>query len=229
MLFLIAFITVQVAVTALIYFLRPPMTNRKMADAEPIPEAPPTEKGKRSKKLTFSFSMDTNKEIYLELKKALSKKPEKLEIDIFDEGPTSQDFCLLLYDLLKNRKDATTHVTLRVNCNLVDGQLLLACAANQIVVRPHVCFELSNLTDLETEYAKKCDNSFFVGENSAAFAHNYRLVLKILDEYFPTKAFATGRKITLEAFLGEWGLANTPDQEREFQRLFLQKPCAEAV
>lgn len=75
-------------------------------------------------------------EIYKRIKDGLAKNPKVLELELCGLGHVSQDCCLAIYQLLKNRP-SSVRLEVKVLSSLYDGSLLFLLPANKVNVRPH--------------------------------------------------------------------------------------------
>lgn len=159
-------------------------------------------------------------EIYRTLRKSILQKPRVLEWEFTGFSGQSPDFCLLIWELLKNERDPSTHLVVKVKTSLVDAQLLFVLAADEAIFAPNRCFRFASGERFENlmQRAKRFDSEFVeqVSENPIIF--EYRKALEILAEYLPVEQLAD--KIWPLEKLKEFSLGISAEDERKFRDLF---------
>ena len=88
---------------------------------------------------------DANSAIYRNLVDALAKRPKVLVWELTGYFSLCPDFCLTVFNLLKNERDPSIRLVVKVNCSLVGMSLLFACAADEIQFCPGRCFRFRSL------------------------------------------------------------------------------------
>jgi hypothetical protein len=177
------------------------------------------EKKPDSLNLLTNLMEDANSAIYRNLVDALAKRPKTLDWELTGYFCLAPDFCLSVFDLLKNQRDSGTRLVVKVNCSLVDASLLFACAADEICLSPGRCFRLRSLDRFKAMIGRSKGIESFQGEQQESVAvFEYEQCLRILNEYLPVKQLAD--KLHPMATLNEFNLGLSPDEEMAFQKLF---------
>jgi hypothetical protein len=177
------------------------------------------EKKQDSLNLLTNLMEDANSAIYRNLLDSLAKKPNALVWELTGYFCLSPDFCLSVFDLLKNQRNSSTRLVVKVNCSLVDTSLLLVCAADEIRLSPGRSFRLRSLESFKAMVARSKGIESFQGEQQEGVAvFEYEQCLRILDEYLPVKQL-TDKLLPMET-LKEFNLGLSPDEEMAFQKLF---------
>jgi len=162
---------------------------------------------------------DANSAIYRSLVDSLAKRPKTLVWELTGYFCLSPDFCLSVFDLLKNQRDPSTRLVVKVNCSLVDASLLFVCAADEICLSPGRCFRFRSLDSFKSMIGRSKGIEPFQGEQQESVAvFEYEQCLRILDEYLPVKQLAD-KLLSMET-LREFNLGMTIEQERAFASLF---------
>jgi hypothetical protein len=169
--------------------------------------------------LISNLMEDANSAIYRNLVDALAKKPKTLVWELTGFFSLCPDFCLTVFNLLKNDRDPGTRLVVKVNCSLVGSSLLWVCAADEIQFCPGRCFRFRSLEKFKAMVNRsKGNESFQVDQEECAAVFEYRQCLRILDEYLPVKLLAD-KLVPIET-LKEFNLGMNPEQEKAFARLF---------
>jgi hypothetical protein len=165
------------------------------------------------------LSEDANSTIYRNLVDALAKRPKTLVWELTGYFCLAPDFCLSVFDLLKNQRDSSTRLVVKVNCSLVDASLLFVCAADEICLSTGRCFRLKSIDSFKSMIGRSKGIESFQGEQQESVAvFEYEQCLKILDEYLPVKQLAD--KLLPMETLKEFGLGMNLQEERAFASLF---------
>ena len=174
--------------------------------------------------LLSNLMEDANSAIYRNLIDALAKKPKTLVWELTGFFSLCPDFCLTVFNLLKNERDPSTRLVVKVNCSLVGSSLLWVCAADEIQFCPGRCFRFRSLEKFKAMVNRsKGNESFQVDEEECAAVFEYRQCLRILDEYLPVKLLAD--KLVPMETLREFNLGLNADEEKAFARLFESDPA----
>jgi hypothetical protein len=177
------------------------------------------EKKQDSLNLLTNLMEDANSAIYRNLVDSLAKRPNALVWELTGYFCLSPDFCLSVFDLLKNQRDSSTRLVVKVNCSLVDASLLFMCAADEIRLSAGRSFRLRSLDCFKAMIGRSKGIESFQGEQQESVAaFEYEQCLQILDEYLPVKQLAD--KLLPMETLKEFGLGLPLDQELAFQKLF---------
>jgi len=170
--------------------------------------------------LISNLMEDANSAIYRNLVDALAKRPRMLVWELTGFFSLCPDFCLTVFNLLKNERDpGSTRLVVKVNCSLVGSSLLWVCAADEIQFCPGRCFRFRSLEKFKAMVNRSNGNeSFQVDHEECAAVFEYRQCLRLLDEYLPVKLIAD--KVVPMETLREFGLGMTFEEERSFARLF---------
>ena len=162
---------------------------------------------------------DANSAIYRNLVDALAKKPKTLVWELTGFFSLCPDFCLTVFNLLKNERDPGTRLVVKVNCSLVGTSLLFACAADEIQFCPGRCFRFRSLDRFRAMVNRsKGVQPFEAEQDECAAVFEYRQCLRILDEYLPVKMLAD--KLLPMETLKEFNLGMNAEEEKAFARLF---------
>jgi hypothetical protein len=122
-------------------------------------------------------------------------------------------------NLLKNERDPSIRLVVKVNCSLVGMSLLFACAAHEIQFCPGRCFRFRSLEKFKAMVNRSKGIESFQGEQQESVAvFEYEQCLRILDEYLPVKQLED--KLLPMETLKEFNLGLSPDEEMAFQKLF---------
>jgi hypothetical protein len=169
--------------------------------------------------LLSNLMEDSNSSIYRNLLDALAKKPRILVWELTGYFSLCPDFCLTVFNLLKNERDPGTRLVVKVNCSLVGSSLLWVCAADEIQFCPGRCFRFRSLEKFKAMVNRSKGIEPFQGEQQESVAvFEYEQCLRILDEYLPVKMLAD----TLHPMekLREFGLGMNQEEEKAFANLF---------
>ena len=170
-------------------------------------------------RLLSNLMEDANSAIYRSLIDALAKRSKTLVWELTGYFCLSPDFCLSVFDLLKNQRDSSTRLVVKVNCSLVDASLLFVCAADEIRLSPGRSFRVRSLDCFKTMIGRSKGIESFQGEQQESVAaFEYEQCLRILDEYLPVKQLAD-KLLSMET-LKEFGLGMNQEEEKSFARLF---------
>jgi hypothetical protein len=169
--------------------------------------------------LLSNLMEDSNPSIYRNLLDALAKKPKTLVWELTGFFSLCPDFCLTVFNLLKNERDPSIRLVVKVNCSLVGSSLLWVCAADEIQFCPGRCFRFRSLEKFKAMVNRsKGNESFQVDQEECAAVFEYRQCLRILDEYLPVKLLAD-KLVPIET-LKEFNLGMNQEEEKAFVRLF---------
>jgi hypothetical protein len=169
--------------------------------------------------LLSNLMEDANSAIYRNLVDALAKKPKILVWELTGFFSLCPDFCLTVFNLLKNDRDPGTRLVVKVNCSLVGSSLLWVCAADEIQFCPGRCFRFRSLDSFEAMIGRSKGTESFQGEQQeSAAVFEYRQCLRILDEYLPVNQLAD--KLVPMEMLKEFNLGMNQEEEKAFARLF---------
>ena len=140
--------------------------------------------------LSVHLAADAEDAIYRKIQSALEEKPELLTIELIGHSALTTDLCLALFQLLTSGKNPATKILLKVNCSLVDGQVLLVCAADRVQFAPRRFVRVTS-HERFLEILERCRDTAGVveevHENSAGA--EYGEILKILNQYLPVAEF----------------------------------------
>jgi hypothetical protein len=162
---------------------------------------------------------DANSLIFRNLMDAMSNRPKTLVWELNGYFRLSPDFCLSVFNLLKNERDQSTRLVVKVNCSLVNAALLFVVAAEEIQFCPGRCFRLQSLDRFKAMVNRSKGNEFFQGEQEECAAEfEYRECLRILDEYIPVNLLSD--KLVPMETLREFNLGMNQEEEKAFARLF---------
>jgi hypothetical protein len=169
--------------------------------------------------LLSNLMEDSNSSIYRNLIDALAKRPKALVWELNGYFCLCPDFCLAVFNLLKNDRDPRTRLVVKVNCSLVDASLLFVCASDEIQFCPGRCFRFRSLEKFKAMVNRsKGNESFQVDQEECAAVFEYRQCLRILDEYLPVKMLAD--KLLPMETLKEFNLGMNQEEEKAFANLF---------
>jgi hypothetical protein len=169
--------------------------------------------------LLSNLMEDANSAIYRNLVDSLAKRPRILVWEITGYFSLCPDFCLSVFNLLKNERDPSIRLVVRVNCSLVGMSLLFACAAHEIQFCPGRCFRFRSLEKFKAMVNRSKGIESFQGEQQESVAvFEYEQCLRILDEYLPVKLLAD--KLLPMETLKEFNLGMNQEEEKAFANLF---------
>jgi hypothetical protein len=172
--------------------------------------------------LLSNLMEDANSAIYRNLVDSLAKRPKTLVWELTGYFSLCPDFCLSVFNLLKNERDPSIRLVVKVNCSLVGMSLLWVCTADEIQFCPGRCFRFRSLDRFKAMVNRSKGNQFFEAEQEECVAvFEYRQCLRLLDEYLPVKLLAD--KVVPMETLREFNLGMTIEQERAFASLFESK------
>ena len=177
----------------------------------------------KSNKLEVSVNLqhDGDWEIYDRIKKALAKSPKLLLLELRGLGHVSQDCCLAIYEMLKNRPLA---VRLEVNVlsSLYDGSLLFLLNANKVSVRPHCWVQIDDIKRLENHDWSDMEERFGRGNptpiKKPTFVSDYQNVWNILSESLDCESIAD-KRVPLTDLLNDFGLLDSDQSNRDLEKL----------
>jgi len=171
--------------------------------------------------VSVNLQQDGDWEIYSRIKKALEKSPKLLELELCGLGHVSQDCCLAIYELLKNRP-ASVRLEVKVLSSLYDGSLLFLLPANKVTVRPHCWVQIDNLQRLEEHDWSEREDPF--GRSTISpikkptFVSDYQSVWNILSESLDCESIAD-KRVPLTDLLSDFGLLDSDKFSQELEKL----------
>jgi hypothetical protein len=169
--------------------------------------------------LISNLMEDANSAIYRNLVDALAKRPKVLVWELTGYFSLCPDFCLSVFNLLKNERGPNTRLVVKVNCSLVGMSLLFVCTADEIEFCQGRCFRFRSLDKFKAMVNRSKGIESFQGEQQESVAvFEYEQSLRILDEYLPVRQLAD--KLLPMETLKEFNLGMTIEQERAFASLF---------
>ena len=177
----------------------------------------------KSNKLEVSVNLQQNGdwEIYDRIKKALSKSPKLLVLELCGLGHVSQDCCLAIYELLKNRP-SSMRLEVKVLSSLYDGCLLFLLPANKVSVRPHCWVQIDSYKRLENHDWSDMEDRFGRSNNNPikkpTFVSDYQNVWNILSESLDCESIAD-KRVSLTDLLNDFGLLDADQSNRELEKL----------
>lgn len=174
---------------------------------------------KDSLHLLSNLMEDANSAIHRNLVDALAKRPKTLVWELTGYFSLCPDFCLTVFNLLKNERDPSIRLVVKVNCSLVGMSLLFVCAADEIQFCPGRCFRFRSLERFKAMVNRSKGDQFFEGEQEECVAvFEYRQCLRLLDEYIPIKMLAD--KVVPMETLREFNVGLNEEEEKAFAMLF---------
>jgi hypothetical protein len=176
----------------------------------------------KSNKLEVAVNLqqDGDWEIYDRIKKSLAKSPKLLVLELRSLGHVSQDCCLAIYQLLKNRP-STVRLEVTVLSSLYDGCLLFLLPANKVSVRPHCWVQIDDIKRLENHDWSDMEERFGRGNSTPikpTFVSDYQNVWNILSESLDCESIAD-KRVPLTDLLNDFGLLDADQSNRELEKL----------
>lgn len=169
--------------------------------------------------LLSNLMEEPNPTIYSKLVDAFGKRPKVLVWELTGYFSLCPDFCLTVFNLLKNERDPSIRLVVKVNCSLVGMSLLFVCAADEIQFCPGRCFRFRSLDKFKAMVNRSKGSQFFEAEQEECVAvFEYRQCLCLLDEYLPVKMLEN--KLVPMETLREFNLGLNQEEEKAFGRLF---------
>jgi hypothetical protein len=171
--------------------------------------------------VSVNLQQDGDWEIYKRIKDVLAKNPKVLELELCGLGHVSQDCCLAIYELLKNRP-ASVRLEVKVLSSLYDGSLLFLLPANKVTVRPHCWVQIDNLQRLEEHDWSEREDPF--GRSTISpikkptFVSDYQSVWNILSESLDCESIAD-KRVPLTDLLSDFGLLDSDKFSQELEKL----------
>lgn len=171
--------------------------------------------------VSVNLQQDGDWEIYKRIKDALAKNPKVLELELCGLGHVSQDCCLAIYQLLKNRP-SSVRLEVKVLSSLYDGSLLFLLPANKVNVRPHCWVQIDDVDRLQEHDWSDREEMF--GRTSTSpikkptFVSDYQSVWNILSESLDCKAIAD-KRVPLTELLTDFGLLDSDKYSQELEKL----------
>jgi hypothetical protein len=163
--------------------------------------------------------------VYRRIQTALGKAPKLLTIELIGHGALTTDLCLALFEILKIGKKPSTQVLVKVNSSLLDGSVLLLCAADRVEFAPHRFVRIASFERFR-EILEKCKESAGVVEDvdENASLSEYGEILQILNEFLPVEEFFDQQVPIgkLAEYFGE-------DDENELKRMFSQEEVSNGL
>ena len=153
------------------------------------------------------LSHDDYSKCYRKLKKAVMKAPRVLDIELTFCVITSPEFCLMVHELLTERKSPQTQVQVTSRCSLLDGSVLLLLAGEKRFVSPYTWMQLTSprRVDEEPVENRRVRNHVFRTADGTYFRTNYASCLRLISRYLPLNRVA-GRRLNMRQILGEYDL-----------------------
>jgi len=177
----------------------------------------------KSNKLEVAVNLqqDSDWEIYDRIKKSLAKSPKLLVLELRSLGHVSQDCCLAIYQLLKNRP-SSVRLEVTVLSSLYDGCLLFLLPANKVSVRPHCWVQIDDIKRLENHDWSDMEERFGRGNptpiKKPTFVSDYQNVWNILSESLDCESIAD-KRVPLTDLLNDFGLLDADQSNRELEKL----------
>ena len=169
--------------------------------------------------VSVNLQQDGDWEIYKRIKDALAKNPKVLELELCGLGHVSQDCCLAIYQLLKNRP-SSVRLEVKVLSSLYDGCLLFLLPANKVNVRPHCWVQIDDYQRLKehdwTEDRFGRANSSPI--KKPTFVSDYQNVWNILSESLDCESIAD-KRVPLTDLLNDFGLLDADKFTQELEKL----------
>jgi len=177
----------------------------------------------KSNKLEVSVNLqqDSDWEIYDRIKKALVRSPKLLVLELRGLGHVSQDCCLAIYEMLKNRP-SSVRLEVTVLSSLYDGCLLFLLPANKVNVRPHCWLQIDSYKRLENHDWSETEDRFGRSNNSPikkpTFVSDYQNVWNILSESLDCESIAD-KRVPLTDLLNDFGLLDADKYAEDLEKL----------
>jgi len=171
--------------------------------------------------VSVNLQQDGDWEIYNRLKKALEKSPKLLVLELCGLGHVSQDCCLAIYQLLKNRP-SSVRLEVNVLSSLYDGCLLFLLPANKVNVRPYCWVQIDDLQRLKDHDWSETEDRFGRINTSPikkpTFVSDYQNVWNILSESLDCESIAD-KRVPLTDLLNDFGLLDADQYSQDLEKL----------
>jgi hypothetical protein len=177
----------------------------------------------KPQKLEVSVNLqhDGDWEIYDRIKKSLAKAPKLLVLELRGLGHVSQDACLAIYQLLKNRP-SSVRLEVNVLSSVYDGCLLFLLTANKVNVRPYCWVQIDDIKRLENHDWSDMEERFGRGNptpiKKPTFVSDYQNVWNILSESLDCESIAD-KRVPLTDLLNDFGLLDADQSNRDLEKL----------
>jgi hypothetical protein len=171
--------------------------------------------------VSVNLQQDGDWEIFKRIKDVLAKNPKVLELELCGLGHVSQDCCLAIYELLKNRP-SSVRLEVKVLSSLYDGCLLFLLPANKVTVRKHCWVQIDDCQRLQEHDWSDMEERFGRSNNSPikkpTFVSDYQNVWNILSESLDCRSIAD-KRVPLADLLRDFGLLDSDQSNRELEKL----------
>ena len=171
--------------------------------------------------VSVNLQQDGDWEIYKRIKDALAKNPKVLELELCGLGHVSQDCCLAIYEMLKNRP-SSVRLEVNVLSSLYDGCLLFLLTANKVNVRPHCWLQIDSYKRLEDHDWSETEDRFGRINTSPikkpTFVSDYQNVWNILSESLDCESIAD-KRVPLTDLLNDFGLLDSDKYAEDLEKL----------
>ena len=171
--------------------------------------------------VSVNLSRDDDWEIYQKIKRALATSPKILELELCGLGRVSQDACLAIFHLLKNRSPSV-RLEVKVISSLYDGCLLFLISANKVSVRPNCWVQIDCINRLEKQDWAEMEE--FFGSKShrpnqkPTFVSDYKNVWNLLSESLDCPSIAD-KRVPLNDLLNDFGLLDADKFTQDLEKL----------
>jgi len=171
--------------------------------------------------VSVNLQQDSDWEIYDRIKKALVRSPKLLVLELRGLGHVSQDCCLAIYEMLKNRP-SSVRLEVTVLSSLYDGCLLFLLPANKVNVRPHCWLQIDSYKRLEEHDWSDMEERFGRINTSPikkpTFVSDYQNVWNILSESLDCESIAD-KRVPLTDLLNDFGLLDSDKFTQDLEKL----------
>jgi hypothetical protein len=171
--------------------------------------------------VAVNLQHDGDWEIYDRIKKSLAKSPKLLVLELRGLGHVSQDCCLAIYEMLKNRP-SSVRLEVNVLSSLYDGCLLFLLPANKVSVRPYCWVQIDDIKRLENHDWSEMEERFGRGNptpiKKPTFVSDYQNVWNILSESLDCESIAD-KRVPLTDLLNDFGLLDSDQSNRDLEKL----------
>jgi hypothetical protein len=171
--------------------------------------------------VSVNLSQDADWEVYKRIKDALEKNPKLLVLELCGLGHVSQDCCLAIYELLKNRP-SSVRLEVKVLSSLYDGCLLFLLPANKVNVRPYCWVQIDDLQRLKDHDWSETEDRFGRINTSPikkpTFVSDYQNVWNILSESLDCESIAD-KRVPLTDLLNDFGLLDADKYAEDLEKL----------
>jgi len=171
--------------------------------------------------VSVNLQQDGDWEIFKRIKDVLAKNPKVLELELCGLGHVSQDCCLAIFELLKNRP-SSVRLEVKVLSSLYDGCLLFLLPANKVTVRKHCWVQIDDCQRLQEHDWSDMEERFGRSNNSPikkpTFVSDYQNVWNILSESLDCESIAD-KRVPLTDLLNDFGLLYADQSNRELEKL----------